>query len=155
MSPLSSVTTFESTRLWGRPDDRRRHWRRFVGGFAALVLALLLVVLVGKRFPGARGLVSLVYDAVLPAVLFCAPPVVSAVSAYSDGGVFASLAVGVVPGALFSVVLGLMRIATGQSTGEAPLWALALAFVGIGVAGAVVGYGVGRGLCRLAERRSA
>lgn len=152
LSLLGSVVS--SVRLWGCPDDRGRHWRCFVGGFAGLVLALLLTVVVGRQVSAVAALVTLVYDFVLPAVLFVGPPVVSAASAYRDGGLFASFTVGATPGLLFSVVVALTHIVTGQVMGDTPLLAVAVAFVSIGVASALLGYIAGCGLRRLADRRS-
>jgi hypothetical protein len=132
--------------LRGRPDGRRSHWTRFVGGFAAVVLALLLVVVLGEYVPGVRPVAQVVYDPVLPTVLFFAPPVVSAASAYQDGSVLASLAVGLTPALLFGVVVAVNQFLTGQVAGDAPLWAVVVVFGTVGIAGAVTGYVVGWGM---------
>ena len=126
-------------------DDRTEHWTRFVGGFAVVVLGFLLVVVVGQHVPGVRPVARAVYDPVLPAVLFLAPPVVSAASAYRGGSVFASLAVGLTPALLFGLVVAASQVLVGEGTGEAPLWAVVVVFATVGIAGAVTGYVVGWG----------
>ncbi|WP_227354481.1 hypothetical protein [Haladaptatus salinisoli] len=133
--------------LWGRPERRTRHWSVFVGGFAGVVLVLLLVV----TFGGGRGS-GLVYDHLLPAALFYAPPVVAALSAVRGGGLLVSVAVGLVPALSFGVVALLRRVVTGAATGESPLWTLVVAFGIVGLVGASVGFALGRGAVRLRER---
>ncbi|WP_327052096.1 hypothetical protein [Halomicrococcus gelatinilyticus] len=126
-------------------DDRTEHWMRFVGGFAVVVLGLLLVVVVGQHVPGVRPVARAVYDPLLPAVLFLAPPVVSAASAYRGGSVLASLAVGLTPALLFGLVVAASQALVGAETGDAPLWAVVVVFATVGIAGAVTGYVVGWG----------
>ncbi|GAA5042191.1 hypothetical protein GCM10025751_05280 [Haladaptatus pallidirubidus] len=123
-----------------------RHWSVFVGGFAGVVSALFLVVLLGSG-SGSR----LAYDFLLPVSLFYAPPMISAISTFRGGGLLASLAVGVVPAVSFGVVSVVRQLVTGVSSADAPLWALVLGFGLIGVAGSIAGFLTGRVILRFVE----
>jgi hypothetical protein len=132
--------------LWGRSEESTRHWWVFVGGYALVVFALLLVAALG----GGEGLAD---TFLLPAVLFYAPPFVSAMSAYRGGGFLASLAVGLAPGLLFTLVVGGLSLAGRTAPGDAPIWALAVGFALLGVVGALLGFGVSKGVLRFVEAR--
>lgn len=135
------MTTSERSSLRRRFDDGPRHRAVFVGGFASVVLALLLVVLLG----GGRT-AEVAYDLLLPAAMFYAPPAVAAINAQRNGDLLTSVAVGVVPALSFAVVSAVRLPLSGASTAEAPIWALVLGFAVVGVVGALVGHAVGRGL---------
>ncbi|WP_266077147.1 hypothetical protein [Haladaptatus caseinilyticus] len=139
------MITVSERLLWGRQEGRVRHWSVFVGGFAGVVFALLFVILFGTG-SGAR----LAYDLLLPAALFYAPPIISALSAFRGGGLLVSLAVGVVPSISFGVVTFIRQI-TGASSGDVWLPVLVLAFGSLGLIGSVVGFLAGRGVLRFVE----
>lgn len=130
--------------LWGRSSAGKRHWRVFVGGYAAVVFALLVVVTLAGGSVFADSFL-------LSAALFYAPPFVSAASAFRGGGAPASLAVGLAPGVLFALVVGSRALVGHPVQGEAPLWALTVGFSLLGVVGALLGYGLGRGVLRFVE----
>lgn len=132
--------------LWGRSGERTQHWWVFVGGYALVVFAILLVAAHG----GESGLAD---TYLLPAVLFYAPPFVSAVSAFRGGGFPASLAVGLAPGVLFALVVGGLDLVGHAAPGEAPVWALAVGFGLLGVVGSLLGFGVSKAVCRFVESR--
>lgn len=140
---LLGVSTLSSPRLWSRPDERAEHWTFFVGGFAVIVIALLLVVALGDAIPGLETLARVAYDPLLPVVFFLGPPVVSAASAYRHGGLAESTAIGVTPGVLFGVVVLADQLLTGAVTGDAPLWFVVVLFAVVGLVGSFVGYFVG------------
>ncbi len=131
--------------LWGRSEGSKRHWWVFVGGYAGIVLALLIVVTLGGG--------STLADTLLPIALFYAPPFVSAASTFRGGGYPASLAVGLTPGVLYALIIG-GRLLVGQSVhAEAPLWTLAVGFGILGVVGSLLGYGVGKAILRFVQNR--
>ncbi|KZN26491.1 hypothetical protein A4G99_20835 [Haladaptatus sp. R4] len=131
--------------LWGRSEGRNRHWWVFVGGYAGIVLALLLVVTLGSG--------STLADTLLPVALFYAPPFVSGASAFRGGGYLASLAVGLTPGVLYAIVVGAHVLVGQPTTARAPLWALAVGFGIIGIVGSLLGYGIGTGVLRFVRGR--
>lgn len=131
--------------LWGWSEGNTRHWWVFVGGYAGIVLALLLVVVLG-------GGSTLADTLLLPVALFYAPPFVSAMSAFRGGGLLASIAVGVAPGLLYGLVVGGRALVGEGTTAEAPVWALAVGFGTLGVVGSLLGYGVGRGVLHFVRR---
>ncbi|WP_049970654.1 hypothetical protein [Haladaptatus cibarius] len=141
------MATVSERFLWGRQEGRVRHWSVFVGGFAGVVSALLLGALLGS---GSGG--SFTFDVLLPASLFYAPPVISAISTFRGGGLLASLAVGVVPAISFGAVSVVRQLVAGGSPSDAPLWAVVVGFGLIGVVGSVVGFLAGRGISRFVER---
>ncbi len=129
--------------LWRRSEGRKQHWWIFVGGYAGIVLALLLVVTLGGG--------STLADTLLPIALFYAPPLVSGVSAFRGGGYPASLAVGLAPGLLYALVVSGRALVGQPTTAEAPLWTVTLGFAIFGVVGSLLGYGVGKVLLRFVQ----
>ncbi len=132
--------------LWGRPEERVRHWSVFVGGFAGVVAILLFVVVLGSG-SGSR----LAYNLLLPVALFYAPPAVSAVSAYRGGGLLVSLVIGLIPALSFGLVVSVRRLVGGVWSGDLALWELVLAFGVLGVVGSVVGFLAGRASWKFVE----
>jgi len=132
--------------LWGRSGERTQHWWVFVGGYALIVFVLLVVAALGEGSGPTDTFL-------LPAALFYAPPLVSAVSAFRGGGFPASLAVGLAPGILFALVLGGLDLVGHTAPGEAPIWALAVGFGLLGVIGALLGFGVSKGVLRFVKAR--
>jgi hypothetical protein len=132
--------------LWGRSGERTQHWWVFVGGYALVVFSLLLVAALGEESGFADTFL-------LPAALFYAPPFVAAASAFHGGGFPASLAVGLAPGVLFALVVGGLDLVGHTAPGEAPIWALAVGFGLLGVIGALLGFGVSKGMLRFVEAR--
>lgn len=132
--------------LWRQSKGGKQHWWVFVGGYAGVVLALLLAVLLGEGSTVADGVL-------LPVALFYAPPVVSAMSAFRGGGVLASLAVGLTPGLSYGLVVGTHTLVVNSTLGEAPFWALTAGFGLLGVVESLLGYGVGTGVLRFVRGR--
>jgi putative Mn2+ efflux pump MntP len=138
--------------LWGRPRDRRRHWRRFVGGYILAILGLYALYFLLDRVVDptiGTGLGETLYSPILPVALFYSPPFVSAASAYRDGGMLTSVVVGVAPSLVFGAAVTLdvlaRLVATGAvvTRGDTPLWGLMLVFGVLGVIGSLAGFLVG------------
>jgi hypothetical protein len=135
--------------LWGDHTEPRRHLRRTVVRFTALVVAVYVVATLAARFQlepvaGATGEFAWF-------LTLYGPPVAAAASTARRGGLLAALAVGPLPATVFWMVATLLSVFVGPS-GDAPAWALAVVFAAIGTAGAAAGYAVVAG-GRLALRR--
>lgn len=129
----------------GRDHTRARHWIVFVGGFLALLLVMeaTATFIVGLEFGGLTG----IPDSIVTVIVFGGPFLVSASSAYLEGGVLASFVIGAVPSiyvgvrALIGNALGILTSAPESS------WIFVL-FIGplftlpAALAGFVVGAGV-------------
>jgi len=138
--------------LRGRP----RHLRPLIVAHA-LAVAVLVVLTVATASIGTRQWFDEAYDVVLPAVVFALPVVVGFVSAALGGGLVPTLALGAAPSLAWTVAVVVGR-ALGAPLGtplpipDSPLWAIAGAFLLIGLAGALGGFVAGR-VGRLAWRR--
>jgi hypothetical protein len=159
--PSTSSTSLRRALFWGRPRDRRRHWRLFVGWYVLAMLALFALFFLFDRVLApvvGEGIGDYLYSPVLPVALFYSPPFVSAASAYREGGLATSLVVGVAPSLVFGAVVSLdvavRFLVTGEYVirGDAPLWGLMLVFGLLGLLGAVAGFLVGT-VGRVAVRR--
>ena len=123
----------------------------------ALAVAVLVVLTVATASIGTRQWFDEAYDVVLPAVVFALPVVVGFVSAALGGGLVPTLALGAAPSLAWTVAVVVGR-ALGAPLGtplpipDSPLWAIAGAFLLIGLAGALGGFVAGR-VGRLAWRR--
>lgn len=131
--------------VFGREANRRHRWKRFVGGYAAVVAAFFAVVFV-LRAVGAEELSAGLYRA-FPVLLFYSPAIVSAVATFRGGGLLLSLAVGTTPVAVVGVVFGAIDLAAwfrgAVPPGDAPAWALVLAYAVVTLTAAVVGFVAG------------
>jgi hypothetical protein len=137
--------------LYGRP----RHSRPLVVAHAVAV-AVLVVLTVATASVGTQQWFDEAYNAVLPAVVFVLPVVVGFVSAALGGGLVPSLALGAAPSLAWTVAVVLGRglgalLGTPLPIPDSPLWAIAGAFLVIGLAGAFGGFLAGR-VSRLAWR---
>jgi hypothetical protein len=138
--------------LHGRP----RHTRPLLA-VHALAVAALVVLTVATASVGTQQWFDEAYSAVLPAVVFALPVVVGFVSAALGGGLVPSLALGAAPSLAWTVAVVLGRalgtlLGTPLPTPDSPLWAIAGAFLLVGLAGAFGGFLAGRA-GRLAWRR--
>ena len=113
-----------------------------IAGFAALVLATLLAVVVTNVLEPANPVRRLVSDVGAPFVLFYAPGLAAALAAYLRCGAVTGLAVGLVPAAFFAIVGGVVGL-PGVGGGDAPLWSIMLAFATVSIVAAVVGFVAG------------
>jgi hypothetical protein len=123
----------------------------------ALAVAVLVVLTVATASVGTRQWFDEAYDVVLPAVVFALPVVVGFVSAALGGGLVPTLALGAAPSLAWTVAVVVGRalgalLGTPLSIPDSPLWAIAGAFLLIGLAGALGGFVAGR-VGRLAWRR--
>ena len=128
--------------MWGSPGAPRA---RVIAGFAALVLATLLAVVVTNVLEPANPVRRLVSDVGAPFVLFYAPGLAAALAAYLRCGAVTGLAVGLVPAASFATVaiVGGVVGLPGVGGGDAPLWSIMLAFATVSIVAAVVGFVAG------------
>ncbi|MFC7135933.1 hypothetical protein [Halobaculum litoreum] len=129
-------------------SDRPRYWRPLLAGYAALTAGFVLVT-VAVAALGFAPLSGRLYDLALPAVLFLLPPVVGAAAALLGGGLLPAAALGATPSlawAATALVVGWVRLLAGADLppADSPLWAITLAFLVIGVCGALAGFAVGR-----------
>lgn len=100
----------------------------------------LLGVALGRAARGALAVHPVVFRPILFPVLFVyAVPIAAVVTFHRTGSLLGSLAVGLVPGLAFAILGVVARIVGAAGPGDAPLWALSLAFSGIGLAGALAG----------------
>jgi hypothetical protein len=140
--------------LYGRP----RHARPLVVGHG-LAVAALVVLTVATASVGSQQWFDEVYGAVLPAVAFVLPVVVGLLGAALGGGLVPALALGATPSLAWAsaVVVGralATLLGTPLPIPDSPLWAIAGAFLVIGLGGALGGFLAGR-VGRLAWRRFA
>jgi len=115
----------------------------------ALAVAVLVVLTVATASIGTRQWFDEAYDVVLPAVVFALPVVVGFVSAALGGGVVPTLALGAAPSLAWTVAVVVGRalgtlLGTPLPIPDSPLWAIAGAFLLIGLAGALGGFVAGR-----------
>jgi hypothetical protein len=149
---MPSISVRDAVPLYGRP----RHVRPIVAAHA-LAVATLVVLTVATASVGTRGWFDEAYSAVLPAVVFVLPVAVGLVSAALGGGLVPTLALGAAPSLAWTVAVVLGRglaILLGRSLPipDSPLWAIAGAFLLIGLVGVLGGFLAGRA-GRLAWRR--
>ncbi|MEF8791289.1 MAG: hypothetical protein V5A61_14285 [Haloarculaceae archaeon] len=147
---MPSIT--DAVPLRGRP----RHLRPLIVAHA-LAVAVLVVLTVATASIGTRQWFDEAYDVVLPAVVFALPVGVGFVSAVLGGGVVPTLALGAAPSLAWTVAVVVGRalgtlLGTPLPIPDSPLWAIAGAFLLIGLAGALGGFVAGR-VGRLAWRR--
>jgi len=130
--------------LRGRP----RHSRPLVAAHA-LALAALVALTVATAFYGSQQWFDGVYEAVLQGVVFVPPVVGGVVGAALGGEVFPTLALGATPSLAWAVAVVLGRglatlLGRPLPTPDSPLWAIAGAFLIVGLAGAFGGFLAGR-----------
>lgn len=130
--------------LHGRPRFSRQ---LFVGHGIAIGALVVLTIATGSL--GTQQWFEEAYEFVLPAVVFSLPVVVGLASAALGGGVVPTLALGAVPSLAWAVAVVVGRglgalLGTPPSTPDSPLWAIAGAFLAVGLAGALGGFLVGR-----------
>lgn len=147
---MPSIT--DAVPLYGRPGRARP---LLVGH--GLAVAALVVLTVATAAVGTGPWFDEAYTLVLPAVVFALPAVVGLASAALGGGLLPTLALGAVPSLAWTVAVVLGRslgtlLGTPLSTPDSPLWAIAGAFLVVGLAGTLGGFLVGR-VGRLAWRR--
>ena len=138
--------------LYGRP----RHARPLLVGHG-LAVAALVVLTVATASVGTQQWFDEAYNVVLPAVAFVLPVVVGVASAALGGGLVPTLALGAAPSLAWTVAVVLGRalgtlLGTPLPIPDSPLWAIASAFLVIGLAGAFGGFLAGR-VGRFAWRR--
>ena len=124
-----------------------------------LAVAVLVVLTVATASIGTRGRFDEAYEIVLPAVVFALPAVLGLASAALGGGLAPTLGLGAAPSLAWTLAVVLGRalgtlLGTPLPTPDSPLWAIAGAFLVIGLAGAFGGFLAGR-VGRLAWRRLA
>jgi hypothetical protein len=136
------------TLLWGPTAEPIRHVVRFVAGYAAFfVVAFAVATLLGLL--GWSEGVSFIMDSVVPAAIFGLPVGVGALNGVLGGGLIAGVAVGVTPAFSFGATIGLgwsftyLRTGSRPAPGESSVWGLTLVFAGVGLAGSLVGTGLG------------
>lgn len=134
--------------VWGRVTDRPRHWVIFLGGYAGIILlVVVLFFLVGFIEKGRFWSDFLYYEGVMPFLMFTAPAIVSAASVYYGGGLVDSLAIGVVPTIIWGgVVFVGGTLSGGQPLTDGFLWVLLVGFAVYGMAMATIGFGLGIGI---------
>jgi hypothetical protein len=114
-----------------------------------LAVAALVVLTVATASFGSQGWFDDAYGVVLPVVAFGAPVVVGVAGAALGGGLLPTLALGAAPSLAWAVaVVGGRALGTLLGTPlpipDSPLWAIAGAFLVVGLAGALGGFVVGR-----------
>lgn len=129
-------------------DARPRYWRPLAAVEASLVAALAAVTVAIAAFDHDTA-VDPLYEMLLPAVLFYAPPVFGTVCAVLDGGLLQALALGTVPALVWAlaVVVGdavQALLSIPATIPDSPLWAIAGTALIIGVVSALAGFAVGR-----------
>lgn len=134
--------------IWGRITDRPRHWLLFLGGYAGLVLlVLMLFFVVGFIEQGRFWSDFLYYEGVMPFLMFTAPAIVSALSVYFGGGLVDSLAIGVVPTVIWGGVVFVGGILSGgQPWMDGFLWVLLIGYAVYGMVMAAIGFGFSIGI---------
>ena len=128
----------------GRP----RHARPLVAAHA-LAVAALVALTIATAAVGTRGWYDEAYEVVLPAVAFALPAVVGVASAALGGGLVPALALGATPSLAWTVAVVLGRVlgtllGTPLPTPDSPLWAIAGAFLLLGLVEAFGGFLAGR-----------
>ncbi|MFC4551417.1 MULTISPECIES: hypothetical protein [Halorussus] len=132
--------------VFGRETNRRRRWKLFVGGYAAVVAAFFALVLVARAV-GAGDLANVLYYRAFPLALFYAPTLVAAVAAFRGGGLLLCLGIGLAPVAVVGVTFVAVDLAAwlrgAVPPGDAPAWALVLAYAVACLTSAVAGFVAG------------
>ncbi|MFC7097405.1 hypothetical protein [Halobaculum marinum] len=129
-------------------DARPRYWRPLVAVEGSLVAALAAVTVAVAALDHNTAVEPL-YDILLRAVLFYAPPVLGAICAVLDGGLLQAIALGTVPALVWALAIVVgdavqAVLSIPAAIPDSPLWAIAGTALVIGVVSALAGFAVGR-----------